>query len=52
MMHLTLELLRRSGAYYNFLNYNGPNCEDIEICTQHKDHSRSSIVVLVPINYN
>ena len=31
-MHLTLELLRRSRAYYNFLNYYGPNCEDIEIC--------------------
>ena len=48
MMHFTLELLRRSRAYYNLLIHNGQNCEDIEIFMQHKDHSKVSTVVLVP----
>ena len=38
-MHLMLELPRGSRAYYNLI-CNRPNCE-VEICMQHKDHSKS-----------
>ena len=52
MMHLTLELPRRLEPIIIILFiYNGPNSEDIEICCmQHKDHSKSSTLVIVPIS--
>ena len=33
-----------------FLLNNGPNCEDIEICIQHNDHSKV-LVLLVNLNF-
>ena len=46
-MHLTLELPRGSRAYYNLI-CNRPNCE-VEICMQHKDHSKSFYYSVVAI---